>query len=313
MTVVLAPDAVDIDPLAPTAAGVWHGRGVTVRRVAASLLPGQPARVRIDDGRLLVEHRLTPAQICDDVAVGIAAGIGGRADFEEVFTGLVRTTVDGPVRSWRRFYLNTVTRLERGTAAFAPVHARAADLIEGRDVIDLGSCFGFFPLRLAARGIGVVATDLSGPTMNLLAQVAPLLGRRVLTLTCNAATVPLPDGCAATVTALHLLEHLQPAAAEAVLDEAVRLARRRVVVAVPFEDEPAACYGHVQRFDADDLHRLGARVCDRHPGLRMSVTEYHGGWLVLDRPDPPARGRRSTGSSTRGRPARTALSMTPQP
>lgn len=292
MTAILdtGPDtAALIDPLAPTPAGVWHGSGVTVRRVRAARLPGRLIGAHRSDGRLIVEHRLTPDQLSDDLAVTILAELGeagmldGQADFEETFTGVVRSTVDGPVPSWLRFYANSVSRLESGAAAFSPVHAYAADLITGRDVIDLGSCFGFFPLRLAARGIGVVATDLSAPTMNLLSRVAPRLRRRVLTLTCNAISVPLPDGCAATVTALHLLEHLPPVLADAVLDEALRLARHRIVIAVPFEAEPTACYGHLQSFGPADLHRLGRRLQDRHRGLQVSVTEHHGGWLVVDR------------------------------
>jgi hypothetical protein len=95
--------------------------------------------------------------------------------------------------------------------------------------------------------------------------------------------VPLPDGTAETVTALHLLEHLDDAAIDTVVDEALRLARRRVVVAVPFEDEPRACYGHIQRFDLARLRLLGARLSDEHPGVTASVHEFHGGWLVLDK------------------------------
>jgi len=52
-----------------------------------------------------------------------------------------------------------------------------------------------------------------------------------------------------------------------------------VVVAVPFEAEPQACYGHVRTFDVATLRQLG----DRFPGVRAGVFEQHGGWLVLDR------------------------------
>lgn len=57
---------------------------------------------------------------------------------------------------------------------------------------------------------------------------------------------------------LHVLEHVDAGTAGALVGEAVRIARRRVVVAVPYEAEPTALYGH--------LHR--------------------GGWLVLSHPDP---------------------------
>ena len=107
------------------------------------------------------------------------------------------------------------------------------------------------------------------------------LRRPLRTVACNAADVPLPDGAADTVTVLHLLEHLDAATAGAVLREAMRLARRRVVVAVPFEDVPRACYGHVQRFDGDVLRVIADAW--RMAGFRAGVHEYHGGWLILDR------------------------------
>lgn len=287
-----------IDPLAPIVEQVWHGVGVTVRRGKGSLARHGCAPdavcterfcARRHEGMLTVEHRLSPDQLCDELATMIADDLAGtgmlcsQADFEEVFTGVVRSTVDGAQAAWLSFYRNSVTRLEAGLAGFSPIHQYGADLIQGSEVIDLGSCFGFFPLRLAAQGIGVLATDLSAPTMGLLARMSALMGRPVRTLSCDAARVPLPDHAADTVTALHLIEHLPSECSDAVIDEAVRLARQRVVIAVPFEAEPVTCYGHVQRFARDELDCLARRLRDRHPGLHASVTEHHGGWLVLDR------------------------------
>ena len=61
-----------------------------------------------------------------------------------------------------------------------------------------------------------------------------------------------------TVFAVHLLEHLPRGLDADVLAEMLRVARRRAVVAVPFEDEPTPAWGHVRTFDLDDLHALGA-------------------------------------------------------
>lgn len=276
-----------IDPLAPAAVGSWHGERATVRRITG--LEGARVHVRRRNGRLLVEHRLTADELCDGLAALIAeelseAGLlSGQADFEEVFTGLVRSTVADPLDAWLTFYRNSVDRLENGAAGFSPIHRFAADLVEGPDVIDLGSCFGFLPLRLAKRGFDVLATDLSAPTMDLLSRMCVGLDRPVRTLPCDAAGVPLPDGSAATVTAVHLLEHLPATTSAAVIAEALRLARRRVVIAVPFEERPTACYGHVQQYTAADLHRMAAGLGERYPGLRVRVVEHHGGWLIADR------------------------------
>ncbi|CAN3131271.1 Methyltransferase type 11 domain-containing protein [Mycobacterium sp. smrl_JER01] len=238
---------------------------------------------------LTVEHDLAPEELCDELAVWLAeqlvdtGALRGQSEFETVFTGVVRSTVDGGSAAWLCFYRNSLDRLERGATPFAPIHAHAAAQVRGNTVLDLGSCFGFFPLRLARDGIGVTATDLSANVMGLLEQAGARLHRPLTTMTCDASAVPLPDGSADTVTALHLIEHLPPGAATAVLDEAVRLTRRRVVIAVPFEDEPRQCYGHLQGFDLPGLRRIADDMVRRHRGLTVDVHEFHGGWLILDR------------------------------
>ena len=61
--------------------------------------------------------------------------------------------------------------------------------------------------------------------------------------------------------------------------EALRLARRRVVVAVPLEDEADETFGHVRTVSLDDLNRWGRSI-----GRPYDVHELHGGWLVVDQP-----------------------------
>ncbi len=286
-----------VDPFAHADAGVFSASGVRVHRRVGSHRTHSDRHVLCTPrfcacrhrGVLDVEHDLRPDELSDELAVLLVEELddtgvlNGQAEFELVFTGIVRSTVDGAMPAWLRFYRNSLDRLEDGVATFAPVHEHAASLLVGSRVVDLGSCFGFLPLRIAATGINVVATDLVAPTMVLLARISALLDRPLQTLCCDAARVPLPDRDADTVTVVHLLEHLTPEAADDVLEEALRLARRRVVVAVPFEDEPRACYGHIQRFDIAALRRLAVRLRRRRPGLRTGVHEYHGGWLILDR------------------------------
>jgi hypothetical protein len=236
-----------------------------------------------------VVHDIAPDELSDGLTALLTSELDdtgvlrGQPEFELVFTGIVRTTVNGGMAAWLKFYRNSLDELEHGHAAFAPIHERAQSLVAGSRLVDLGSCFGFFPLRTAANGIDTVATDLSGPTMQLLSRVSRPLGRQLDTVCCDARQVPLPDDDADTVTVLHLLEHLQPDDAYVVIREALRIARRRVVVAVPFEEVPRACHGHVQSFDVQALQRIANRLRDENAGLSASVGEYHGGWLVLDR------------------------------
>ncbi|RZT25153.1 methyltransferase family protein [Mycobacterium sp. BK558] len=289
--------AAPLDPLAPSPRGRWSGHGVQVTRRRGPHRM-HPASATVCTTRfcvhrrgqwLAVEHDLTPGELSDELTVLLTEQLvdtgvlRGQSEFELVFTGVVRSTVDGGLSAWLRFYRNSLIALEHGTAAFAPIHAEAAAQVRGHRLIDLGSCFGFFPLRMAALGHDVLATDLSHSAMRLLDRVSARLCRPVTTLACDATDVTLPDGSADTVTALHLIEHLPTPALHAVLDEALRLARRRVIVAVPFEEEPRDCYGHLQRFDLPRIHRLADEVTARHPGISVQPYAFHGGWLVLDR------------------------------
>ncbi len=229
---------------------------------------------------LTVTHRLRPSELSDRLATRVAneLDLTEPADFEAVIVGLVRSTVSDPRAAWALYYRNSLRELLAGTAPFAAVHEHGAALVDGDSVVDLGSCFGFFALRLALAGQDVTATDICEGTMGLLSTVATDLGVPIGTLACDAADVPMPDGCVDTVTAIHLLEHVDADLGARIVAEAVRLARRRVVIAVPFESEPTTCHGHVRTFDLDALHALGAAT-----GYSYRVTEHHGGWLVIDR------------------------------
>ncbi|GAA4708429.1 mycofactocin oligosaccharide methyltransferase MftM [Pseudonocardia yuanmonensis] len=203
--------------------------------------------------------------------------------FEEAFVAIVTSGAPDPDDAWLAFYRNTLDALRGdpepgGTnAELKPVHERAADLAVG-SVLELGTCFGFLALRLAEAGHEVIATDLVPGTVGLLDRMAPRLGLAVDTLVADARAVPLPDGSVDTVLAVHLLEHLPAEEGKAVVAEALRLARRRVVVAVPFEEVPNETWGHVTTFDEAALDELGAAT-----GLPYEISLHHGGWLVIDR------------------------------
>lgn len=301
--------ALRIDPLAPSHPGRWSDGRVTVCHADRAAVPVRLVANRRPDartthfevhrtgGRLLVLHRTRADELDDDLAGRLATELGrpglveSAADFERVFTGIVRSTVNDPITAWSTFYANTLATLrapdtapdpsappESSLAAFAPVHERAVAEIAGRSVLDLGSCFGFLPLRLATEGFAVTASDHTAGTMTLLAAVARHRGESVRTVVGDARAVPLAARSVDTVTAVHLLEHLPAGDTATVLGEAMRVACRRVVVAVPYEETPEPVYGHVRCFDHDVLARLGAAS-----GWCHRVDDHHGGWLVLDR------------------------------
>jgi SAM-dependent methyltransferase len=296
-----------IDPLAPSAPGLYADHLVRVIRhgpLAEDTTPQPIVRtehftLRRRGRQVELGHSLRPEQLDNDLAGLLAeelfapGWLSGSDIFERVFTGVVRSCVDGPLPAWTTFYDNTLARVREywqapepaghsSIAGFAPVYRRTLDLVATGSVLDLGSCFGFLPLLLAEReGRTVIASDLSRGTMRLLGMVAAARGLMLDVLVCDAARVPLPDRSVDTVTVIHVLEHLDPDHGDAVVREALRLARRRVVVAVPYEDEPTAAYGHVRCFSPDQLAGLGRRT-----GHRFRVGTFHGGWLVLDPGSP---------------------------
>ena len=264
----------EIDALAPGTAGRWTHENTAVE-FSEHLAPGEVVLDR-QDGSLSIRHRLSSTDIGEALVHRLTDMNLSQREFELALVGLVRSTVTDPVEAWTTYYRNSLDDLLSGSADFAPVHERAEALVRG-SVLDLGSCFGFFPLRLAMAGIEVTATDLSKGTMRLLGTVAPHLGATIDVLTADAAGIPVADGDADTVTALHLLEHVEDALGDRILAEAIRIARERVVVAVPFETHATACHGHIRTFDAEALRVMGSRT-----GLLFEVETFHGGWLVLD-------------------------------
>ncbi len=298
-----------IDALAPAVGGCYRDGVVTVRRrgVGARHRLGTARTAHFDLGRegggdLVVEHSLTLDTVDDDLA-GLLSDelfepgwLRGSEMFERVFTGVVLTCADEPEEAWEAFYANTLAAVGAHARAgldgpsagpsghgcvrdYAPVYAHAESLALPGSVLELGSCFGFLTLRLAASGRPVTASDVSDGTMRLLGAMAPRFGVDVTTVTCDAAHVPVGDLSADTVLAVHLLEHLEPDHAGRVVAEACRLAARRVVVAVPLEDAPSEQFGHLWAVTLDALRGWG----EASVGWRAEVHEHHGGWLVLDR------------------------------
>lgn len=296
--------AAPIDPLRCERPGVYSDALVEV--VRAPVAPEHATRTAsfafwTDRERIHLVHDLPDGLVDNDLA-GLVAGelfapgwLDGSELFERLMTGIVVSTAPDPLTAWTCFYRNTLDRLadagaggdegrsgghdlvEGSLAGYAPVYRHAHELIDPGSMLELGSCFGFFSL-LSAGHLDVTASDVSPSTVRLLARVAPRLGRRLDTVVCDAARVPRPDASFDTVVALHLLEHMSAEHGRAVLGEMQRVARRRVVVAVPYEDEPTAAYGHVRTFGHDELAELGARS-----GWPWQVHDHHGGWLVLDR------------------------------
>lgn len=245
----------------------------------------------------------------------IDSGYSEQDEFERSVGDIVRSMAGNERRAWRLFYANTLNAtqisagLEQppgrpdGTASdfiglFGAIYRYALDLIEAlpaatapTTVLDVATCFGFFPLLLArlrtAKTLGEIAgCDLNPALMNFAADYARHEGLAevqfgvsdILADDIERELAPLPARFD-VVTALHLLEHLEPAQTKQAVANLWRLTARRLIIAVPLETVPDPRYGHRQVFDRDRLLAKGQTL-----GGHCDYFEYHGGWLVIDRP-----------------------------
>jgi methyltransferase family protein len=298
------------------------------RRALACLEDAQTARTRSfavfrERSSTLVAHRIARGAVDNDIGERVADElvrpglVSGPNAFEHCFAGLVESTGPSPQAAWRRFYDNTLLAFRGGgtgrttdapISTFARIYRHAERLVRGRSVLDIGSCFAFFPMLLAARGeVRVTASDAHPPTVALARRMAAELGLPITFKTADVTgRLPFATASFDTVTALHVLEHLPADRTVVALERLCWTALRRVIVAVPLEQTPDPVFGHQQSFDLPRLISLANAV----PGWRGEAREHLGGWLVLEpltrRPGPwaveaPAAGPRPPIGSDRGR------------
>ena len=249
--------------------------------------------------RLVVRHRVPDSEIDDSLTtiindeLFVPGWITGNDIFERLFTGVVLTSRPSAVDAWMLFYENSFRRYALGQgrdlragqveaiADFASIHEHADSLVPtSASVLEIGSCFGFLSLYLARMpDRTVIASDISPGTVRLLTAVARRLPVAIETFVADAARIPRAGRSVDVVLLIHLLEHLDVRHGQAAVREAMRVAARRVVIAVPYEDEPTAAYGHVRTIGEADLLAWGRTAA----GWTFSVHQHLGGWLVLDR------------------------------
>ena len=249
----------------------------------------------IQNGRV---HPRVRRGISNELTDHIAAELGplglvpDRSAFERIFVETVLAGHPDPMQAWASFYRNTLRRLRRpdrgatdGVATFARIYAHALSLVRGTTVLDVGSCFGFLPILAAEQDprLRVIGTDLVPAAVALASRVSRVRGGRARFAAADLLALPVASQAADTVMAVHVLEHLPPEASSPALAQLCRVARHRVVIAVPLEAAPDPTFGHVQSFDLPRLARIAGTDAPRWSG---AVHAADGGWLVLDRAGP---------------------------
>jgi hypothetical protein len=289
-----------------------------------------PLTVTVPTDELIIVHDFSAAQIDNNLGYYVVSellpllaaqrhridsGYSEQDEFERSVGDIVRSMAGNERRAWRLFYANTLNATQisaglgqppgrpDGTASdfiglFGAIYRYALDLIEALPaanapptVLDVATCFGFFPLLLArlrtVKTLGEIAgCDLNPALMAFAVDYARHEGLAevqfgvsdILADDIERELTPLPARYD-VVTALHLLEHLEPAQTEPAVANLWRLTARRLIIAVPLEAVPDPRYGHQQVFDRARLLTIGRTL-----GGHFEYFEYHGGWLVIDRP-----------------------------
>lgn len=246
--------------------------------------------------------RTPPAALSSGWPAPLSSDECVQALFERCVGAIVRSADASERQAWHLFYDNTLAALRDPArpapangypdfiGSFRAIYGRCADLVAEvprAQVLDVATCFGFLPLFLAetAGPARIVGCDLNS-ALTALAEdyrrqrgVVGVSFVRADVLACDfARTVAGDGGGFDVVTAIHLLEHLDAEQTLPAFDALWGLARRRLILAVPFEDVPDATFGHRQVFDEAGLFELGRRT-----NARVRCFSEHGGWLVCDR------------------------------
>lgn len=261
-------------------------------------------------------HTFDQTSVDEDVAELIGdelAPLGFPAsakDFGDVLFGIVATTsppslvcpdcgrlhLDRP-GIWRHYCLNSLDRLRRllgdlstgGDGAshltqFAAIYRRIVECRAGASLLDVGSNLGLMPVLVAAGGGPVVGCDNRPEAVECAADLAAAAQVEVAFVLRDVLAPDFPEiGRFDTVTAVHLLEHLPERALPVALANLLHVTRLRLIVAVPYEAEAQAVYGHQQAFTRRTLDGWGRWCVETLGGGAYRIEDVSGGFLVLDR------------------------------
>ena len=202
---------------------------------------------------------------------------------------------------WLHFCLNSLNSLRDHIAKpptnapaqvsyiepFAAIYRRIFQLVIGQSLLDVGCSFGFFPVLMAERdhSMHIVGSDVSQDAIGFSIRLANATDVKNISfhqIDVLSEDFPKP-GHFDTVTAIHLLEHLSEEDMPTALDHLLRTARKRLLIAVPYEQQAQALYGHYQTFTPEKLHQWGKWCVERLEGKgRYWYEELMGGLLVVE-------------------------------
>ena len=224
-------------------------------------------------------------------------------DFADVFGAVVNSIAPiDPQRAWHLFATNTLQRYHallngNHNAApncnspvdvFAALYRRVCELHIGESLLDAGCSSGFLPLVIAERFPAltkVVGIDIRTEPFAVARALAE--ERHLANVRFEQADLLHDDlgtlGHFDTVTVLHVLEHFTEVDMYAVLKKLLTLTSHRLIIGVPYEQEPESVYGHEQLFTRTKLEAVGTWCIEQLGGGQATCEDCAGGLLYIDR------------------------------
>lgn len=261
----------------------------------------------------ILVHRFSPDELNADIKHYVTLELKplGMLDqaghYGEVLAGIVGSFFPEDVRrAWSYFGANTLQRflIFLSTAStppspdytcigsFATQYQRALELCTGKTFLDAGCESGFLPLLVAERlpfmerAVGVdIRPDMFEVVRSLARE------RKLANVDFIQADLLTPEfvrlGRFDTVAALGVLEHFPEEAMYRVLANLLAVTRQRLILMVPYEQDPEPVYGHEQIFTRSKLEVVGRWCLKQLQGAgRMWLEDCVGGLLLIERTFP---------------------------
>ncbi len=227
------------------------------------------------------------------------------SDYGKILSGLVGSFFPGDARAaWHAYGAKTLQRflLFLSTARTPPVldyyatigvfatwYQRVCELCVGESFLDAGCESGLLPLVIAERipfMTRVVGIDIQTgmfPIARVLAEEWHLPQVQFIQadlLSDHFDTVGQFD----TVTAIGVIEHFTEQEMYRVLANLLKVTTYRLIIVVPYEQEPEIIYEHKQIFTRAKLEMVGQWCVEQWGGAsRMWCEECEGGLLLIEK------------------------------
>lgn len=224
--------------------------------------------------------------------------------FGAALVGVVNSTnPHHPADAWGLFSLNTLQRLREQIdnppanndkhdfiTPFASIYRYLFSQKVGTSLLDVGCACAFWPLLVAEREAGkhtrIVGADNRQEAITLSQNMAALANINGVKFVQSDLLTPdfAELGTFDTVTAIHLIEHIPEGKLPDALTNLLKATRKRLLIAVPYEQQAEIAYGHEQVFSHEKLERWGQWCVEQMEGEgKVFCEDVMGGILVVER------------------------------